>query len=114
MYILKNESNKTVPTYFILNLLQNWLYIDISVTPMTATAPDYMTPATLVSFAQGAVVEELPITLQTDSAVEGIESFQIIISVMGTTAATGTVDASFTTANIFVLDLSCKFKTFTN
>ncbi|XP_072037585.1 uncharacterized protein [Amphiura filiformis] len=109
MYIDEEGATLTVAIHRGGHIGRNNDEVDIVITPVTATALDYTAPAASVTYAEGAVVEELSIALATDPILEGIEYFQITISVMGTTATTGSVDVAFMTADIFILDLSSIF-----
>lgn len=62
-----------------------------------------------MSFVDGEVIEEVDIALETDALVEGIEFFQAELGAI-TVADTdkSSVDAGLTTANIFILDLTCE------
>ena len=86
----------------------------ISTTPRTAISPDDYVPIaanTQVSFGLGSDAEVYPIDLESDPLVEGIEYFQVsIATVDGTNAVDGSIDTDLDTANVFILDLSCKLK----
>ena len=81
---------------------------------MTAVVTDDYTAIptnTRVTFAEGSEVEEYSIALLEDSIVEGIEYFQVsIATVGGANAVDGSIDMALNTANVFVLDLSSKYK----
>lgn len=88
------------------------MYTAFSLTPQTAIAPDdYIDPGAInINFVDGEVVKQIAVTLQTDALVEGIEYFQAELGAI-TVADTdqSTVDAELNTANIFILDLTCKY-----
>ena len=64
---------------------------------------------TTVTFAAGSTSEAQTIMLTSDADVEGIEHFQVeITTVGGTNSNRGAVDNNLNTANVFILDLSCK------
>ena len=86
-------------------------FSEISATAGSADTADYtdIPMNTKVTFAQGSGAEVYKIMLSPDTLVEGIEFFKVVIaSVGGMNMADGTVDATLSTANIFILDHSCK------
>ena len=81
---------------------------DITVTPETASADDYASISTTVTFEEGATFVTLPINLATDTALEGTECFYVSISVSNSCNEQRVSETS-NTAKIFILDQSCKF-----
>ncbi|XP_072051597.1 uncharacterized protein [Amphiura filiformis] len=86
--------------------------VAITLTPQTAVVGDYadIGGATTIDFAEGEIVQELLLDLETDALVEGIEYFQAVLGAVTVADPTKTtVDPMLNTANIFILDLTSYF-----
>ncbi|XP_072023585.1 uncharacterized protein [Amphiura filiformis] len=87
--------------------------VAITLAPRTAVIGDYVdfAGATTIDFAEGEIVQELLIDLETDALVEGIEYFQAVLGVVTVADPDKTkVDPMLNTANIFILDLTSYFR----
>ena len=89
-------------------------FIDIATADETAVQPgDYtQLTATTLSFAVGEAVKLQAIAIAAvDNAVEELEYFRADLSnLAGTNAAQGQIDANRDSAQIFIVDLSCKYE----
>ena len=88
-------------------------FTDIVTTDQTAIQPgDYTQVAsTPLTWAAGArtQTETVNVVTQSDNGIEGVEYFTATISTLaGGNAPNGEIDTSRNTAQVFILDLSCK------
>ena len=98
-----------------VNLIYRCFVLDVVTSGGTATAvTDYVDGSGTITFAADDVTQKQTIMLEADTDLEGVESFNYVISVMdATTAMTAAVSANANTAKVLILDTSCKYKNMT-
>ena len=87
---------------------------DIITGDQTATAPSDYTAlsSTALTWAAGARTQTEPVNVvtQSDNGIEGVEYLTATISTLtGANAANGQIDTTRNIAQVFILDLSCKY-----